>query len=165
LTNLHFKVEVPQKLRSFLENPTPIVNKYMKQADKLALTLLRESIKTNAPKGKTGKLRASIVIDLAERKVATNLVYGRAIELGHYAEAKPGHYLRFPGNAQRTGISVFPTTHFKGAKGYESLKGQWVSAVRFKKNPYFFRSINQNRQQVLEIYEEVFEKIKWEYHL
>ena len=135
MTKLHFKVEIPQKLRSLLENPTPFISATMKQADKLALTLLQESIKTNAPR-RTGALSRSIHIDLAERTVQTNLVYSRAIELGHYAEPR-GKFLHF----------------------VDGGKDVFLRFTRSKKQPYFFKSINQNRLQVLEIYDDTFKKL------
>ena len=157
MTKLNYRIEVSPKLRRLLENPTPLVKATMQRADKIALTILQESIKTNAPR-RSGKLARSIYIDLADRRVSSNLVYCRAIELGHFAQAKPGHYLRFAGAGQRTGY-VFPTMHYKGAKGYADLKGQWYSGVRFKKQPYFFKSINQNKQQIIQTYEDEFKSL------
>jgi hypothetical protein len=135
LTNLNFKIDVPQKLRAFLEYPDAFVDRTMKSADKLALTLLQATIKTNAPR-RSGNLSKSITVDLAERKISSNLVYSRAIELGHYAEPR-GKFLHFVSG----GKDVF------------------LRFTRAKKQPYFFKSINQNKQQVLEIYDEAFKKL------
>ena len=132
---LKFKVEVPQKLRRFLDNPTPFVTETMKQADKLALTLLQQSVKTNAPR-RSGQLSQSITVDLVNRKIFSNLVYARAIELGHYAEPR-GKFLHFVAG----GRDVF------------------LKFTRSKKNPYFFKTLNQNRLQVLEIYDDAFKKL------
>jgi len=151
-------IEMPERLRRFLENPTPAFTQTMKEANREVLTLLKQDISRAAPR-KSGKLSRGIEVNFAENKVYSKLVYSRAVELGHYAEAKPGHYLRFKGDAQRTGTWVFPTMHYKGKKGFESLRGQWYSGVRSRKQPYFFLTLHRDAQKINAIYDEAFGKI------
>ena len=133
---LNFKVEYPEKLKRFLDNPTPYINDTMRQADKLVLTLLQESIKTNAPR-KTGALAKSIEIRVSQRKVFTDLIYATAIEKGHYAEPIKGKYLHF----------------------VDAGKDVFLKFTRSKKKPFFFKSIRQNKLQILEIYDDAFKKL------
>ena len=133
---LNFKLEVPDRLRRYLANPTPYITDTMKKADKLALTLLQESIKTNAPR-KSGELSRSIKIDIDERKVFSDSVKGRAIELGHYAVPISGKYLHF----------------------IDKGKDVFLKFTRSKKQPFFFRSISQNKIQLMEIYDDAFKKL------
>lgn len=134
---LNFKLEVPDRLRRYLANPTPYITDTMKKADKLALTLLQESIKTNAPHRKSGQLSDSIKIDIGERKVFSDSIYGRAIELGHYAVPISGKYLHF----------------------IDRGKDVFLKFTRSKKQPFFFRSIDQNKDQLEEIYDDAFKKL------
>lgn len=133
---LNFKIEYPEKLRSFLANPTPYVNGTMRAADRLVLILLQESIKTNAPR-KTGALAKSIEVNVSQRKVFTNLVYATAIEKGHYAEPIKGKYLHF----------------------VDRGKDVFLKFTRSKKKPFFFKAISQNKLQILEIYDDAFTKL------
>ena len=154
---VNINVEVPERLKKFLANPTPYISGVMKAADKESLILLQRDIAAAAPK-KSGKMSRSVKYNLPLRKVYTESIYGRAVELGHYAEAKPGRHLRFRGNAQRTGY-VFPTKHYKGRKGFEDLKGQWYSAIRTQKQPYFFPTFHRDKVKILQIYDKAFERL------
>jgi hypothetical protein len=157
---LNVKLDVPQRLERYLANSTPYVEKTVKEADKEALTLLKREISAAAPKGKSKKLSSTITIDLAKRKIFSPLVYARAVELGHYAEAKPGHYLQFKDiKGLRGGGYVYPLMHYRGAKGYESLKGQWYSGVRTKKQPFFFKTYYENKLEIMEIYDKAFKRL------
>lgn len=141
---LNFKVDYPEKLRRFLDHPTPYINDTMRAADRLVLILLQESIKTNAPR-KTGTLAKSIEINVSQRKVFTNLFYARAIELGHYWPSK-----NYSGTTK--------LLHFIGMDK-EGHLDVFLKAIRIKKRPFFFRSISQNKLQILEIYDDAFKKL------
>ncbi|GAG16816.1 unnamed protein product, partial [marine sediment metagenome] len=82
---LDVRMEVPPHLVKFLKNPTPAMKNARDRADKRALFFIRDKIKEEAPKGKTGDLRESIKVDLKKKTVFSKGVYARAIELGHYA--------------------------------------------------------------------------------
>ncbi len=154
---LETRLEVPEKVKRLLRNPTPAINRILKKADKRALTFLQKEISKAAPRGKTGDLARSIEVDLIRRKITSSAVYARAVELGHYAEADEGKYLRFEGSGQRTGTHVYPTSHFRGTKG--TIFGQWVSAIRTEKQPYFFSTLSKNQVNIINIYEKEFRKL------
>ena len=75
------RIEVPQRLKKFLANPSPYVDKTIKDADKESLTILKTDIKAITHK-KSGKLAGSIQIDLMGRKVYSKSPYARAYQLG-----------------------------------------------------------------------------------
>lgn len=153
---LETRIEVPEKVKRFIRNPTPAITRTLRKADKGVLTLLKREISKAAPRGKSGKLARSIEIDIKRRKVFSTSVYARAIELGHYAEADPGKYLRFSGSSQRTGRWIFPTGHFRG-RG--TIAGQWVSFVRTKAQPFFFPTLDKNRLNIIKIYNKAFKRL------
>lgn len=132
-------VEIPYYLKKFLANPTPQIENARKAADKEVLDLLKTKISAAAPK-KSGKLSQSITVDLANRKVYSPLVYARAIELGHYAR---------PINTPK---KMF--LHFT-----DGGKEVFLKYVRIKKQPYFFKTIDENMLKIRDIYEKAFEGI------
>ncbi len=132
---LNMKVEVPDRLRKFLANPTPYVNQTMQGADKEALTLLKTDIAAKAPK-KSGKLAASITVDIANRKLFSPLVYARAIELGHYAVPK-GKYLHF----------------------VDRGKDVFLKFTRSRKQPFFFKTLHADKIKILDIYDKAFKRL------
>ena len=156
---LETRIEVPEKVKRFIRNPTPAITRTLRKADTTVLRFLQNEISKAAPRGRTSRLARSIEIDVKRRKVFSTSVYARAIELGHYAEARPGKFLRFLGTEQRTGVYVFPVGHFKGARGFEHLRGQFVSFVRTKKQPFFFLALARNRLNVIKIYNKAFKRL------
>lgn len=134
---ISFRTNVPKSLEMFLEYPTPMVTETMSRADKLALMLMQESAKTNIWHNRTGALKNSITIDVKNRKLTTDLIYASAQEKGHYAEPINAKMLHFTDQ----GKDVF--LHF----------------TRSKAHPFFFKALSQNKQQILEIYDEAFKKL------
>jgi len=132
---LDMKIDIPWKLKRFFENPTPYISATMKEADRDALTLLENEISKAAPK-KSGALSRSIDIDINARKVFTNSVYGRAVEIGHYAVPK-GKYLHF----------------------ISSGKDVFLKFTRSRKQPFFFKTMHANKIKILDIYDEAFKKL------
>ena len=136
---LDMRVEVPQRLKKFLANPTPVIKDIRDQADKDALVFLRDEIKQAAPR-KKGELAASVEVDLGKKNVFTMLAYARAVELGHYASPKytpKRMFLKFTS----LGRDVF------------------IKAVRTKKQPFFFPTLSRNRLKVIDIYEKAFARM------
>ncbi len=126
------RIEIPENFRKFLSNPSTKVNETMKRTSKLILTLLQESIKTNIWHNKTGKLRASIKTDMDKWMVIADIDYAAAQEKGHYAtpvNKKMLHYV-------------------------DAGKDVFLRFTRSKPQPYFFKSISQNKQQILEIFDD-----------
>ena len=137
---LDIKIQVPYKLQRFLNNPTPEIRSILRDADWKALVFLRSEIRDAAPKGKTGDLADSIEYDLDKRMLFSNLIYSRAIELGHYASPK------------NTPKKMF--LHFTDAG-----KEVFLRFVRTKKQPFFFKTLDRNRVKVIDIYEKAFAKM------
>lgn len=125
------RIEIPENLRQFLVNPTPKVDATMKKTTKLILTLLQESIKTNIWHNKSGKLKESIEVDIDKKMIFSNLVYATAQEKGHYAEPV-GKFLHF----------------------VDGGKDVFLRFTRSKPQPFFFKAISQNKQQILEIFDD-----------
>jgi len=142
---LDVRMEVPQHLKKFLKNPTPAMKNARKMADKRSLFFLREEISEEAPR-KRGDLANSIEVNLEKNNVYTMIAHARAVELGHFAEAKEGKYLRFSGASQRTGTWVFPTNRYKNTQA-------WGSFIRTEKQPFFFPTLSKNRLRLIDIYE------------
>jgi len=132
-------VQVPQRLKNFLANPSSRIDSIMKEADREALELLKKDISSAAPK-KSGKLSKSIDIDLSEKKVFSNLIYVRAIELGHFAEPV------------RTPKRMF--LHFTD-KGKEVF----LKYVRTRKQPFFFPTLSKDKVKIIDIYDKAFNKL------
>ncbi len=126
------RIEIPENLRQFLINPTPKVNATMKQATKSILTLLQESIKTNIWHSKTGKLKESIEIDIDKKMIFSNLVYATAQEKGHFATPIRAQMLHF----------------------VDGGKDIFLRFTRSKPQPFFFKAISQNKQQILEVFDD-----------
>ena len=136
---LNMRVEVPQRLKKFLANPTPVIKDIRNQADKTALIFLRDSIREAAPR-KKGELAASVEVDLGKKNVFSALAYARAVELGHYASPKytpKRMFLKFTS----LGRDVF------------------IKFVRTKKQPFFFPTLSKNRLKVIDIYEKAFARM------
>lgn len=146
---LDMRVEVPERLKKYLNNPTPFIKAARKDADKVALFFLRDEISSAAPRD-SGDLAGSIEVNLAKRNVFSKLVYSRAVELGHFAEAEPGKHLRFPG-ASQGGTYVFPTKR--------RADGTLGSFIRTKAQPFFFNTLSKNQLNVINIYERAFAKM------
>ena len=136
---LDFKVQVPYRLQRFLANPDPVMKAALDEADKAALTLLKTDVSRAAPKS-SGALAKSIDVNLRERKVFSNSVYARAIELGHYAEAT------------RTPKRMFLKFVSRGREVF-------LRYTRSKKQPYFFLTLHKDRIKVLDIYGKAFERM------
>ena len=62
LVQVNINVEVPERLKKFLANPTPYISGVMKAADKESLILVQRDIADAAPrkKGKLAKSSSSI---------------------------------------------------------------------------------------------------------
>lgn len=136
---LGVKINVPYRLQKLLKNPTPKVNEIMEKADKEVLEMLREDISRAAPH-KSGSLGRSIKINLKDRKVYSDSVYARAVELGHYAKpinTPKKMFLKFAG----TGGDVF------------------IRFVRTSKQPFFFPTLDKDRLKVRDIYDKAFDKL------
>ncbi len=129
------RVEIPENLRKFLVNPTPKVDATMKQATKLILILLQESAKSNIWHSKSGKLKESIEINLDKKMLFSNSVYAMAQEKGHYA------------TPQNTPKKMF-------LKFTDGGKDVFMRFTRSKKQPFFFKTISQNKQQILEVFDD-----------
>ncbi|MDD5013727.1 MAG: hypothetical protein PHW73_01320 [Atribacterota bacterium] len=133
---LDVKIDVPDKLKKFLANPTPQIDSAIKEADREAFTLLKNEISKAAPK-KSGNLAGSITIDLAKRKIFSPLIYARAVELGHYAEPVSGKYLHF----------------------IDKGKDVFLKFVRTKKQPFFFKTLHAEKVNIIEIYDKAFKRL------
>ena len=138
---LEVKIEVPERVKRLLRNPTPQITKAIRKADRIALPFLRKAIARAAPIGKTGDLSKSIEVNLASRRIFSNLPYARAVELGHYVEADSGKWLRFDGIGQRTGIHVF------------------LKSVRTEKQLFFFKTLSKHQIDIIRIYKKAFKKL------
>ena len=149
------RADIPPRLKKYLANPGPVVKDARGRADKDALILLRDGIKQAAPR-KKGGLAGSIEVDLAKKKVFSKLVYSRAVELGHFAEAEPGHHLRFPGTRQG-GAYVFPTKRYKGTRG--TTLGALGSFIRTEAQPFFFPTLPKKRFKLIDIYKKAFARM------
>ena len=133
---LTMRLELPGRLSNFLSRPEYYLTDTIKRADKLVFTLLQASIKTNAPR-KSGNLARSIDIDFVKRKVYSKAIYSRAVELGHYAEPKGPYLLKF----------------------IDKGKSVSLKSTRSKKQPYFFKAQSQNKQQIIQIYEDALHRL------
>ena len=130
------RIEVPEKLRRFLANPTPYVNQAMKEADKETLSLLKSDIVAVTHK-KTGELAGSIQIDLLGRKIFSNKVYAPAYELGHYA----------------TPVNV-KMLHF-----VDRGKDVFLKSTRSKPHVFFFKTLDKDRLKIHQIYDKAFDRM------
>jgi len=136
---LKIKVDMPDKLKMFLASPDRYINDTIKQADKDALTYLKENIARTAPR-KSGQLASSITTDFDKRKVYATAVYARAVELGHYAEPK--------------------NTPKKMFMKFGSGSGEvFVKFVRTKKQPYFFKALNNSWSKIRDIYQKAIRQL------
>ena len=133
---LETNVEVPERLRKFLANPTPFVNQAMSEADKEALSLLKVDIAAAAPK-KTGALSRSITVDTTQKKVFSPLIYARAVELGHYAEPVNRKMLHF----------------------VDKGKDVFLRFTRSRKRPYFFPTLHRDSLKIRQIYDKAFDRM------
>ena len=136
---LDMRVEVPQHLKKYLANPTPVIKDARDRADKDALVLLRDEIKQAAPR-KSGALADSIEVDLAKKNVFTKLTHARAVELGHYAE---------PRHTPKRMFLKFTTLS----------KDVFIKFARTTKQPFFFPTLSKNRLKVIDIYEKAFARM------
>jgi len=139
VTTVNVKIDVPDRLRRFLENPTPLVKETIKEADEDVLNLLKKDISKAAPQ-KTGKLAHSIDVDFQDKRVFSDLVYARAVELGHYAKAK------------HTPARMF-------LKFTDMGRDIFMRGIRTKKQPYFFKTLKTDRKKIIEIYDKAFDKL------
>ena len=133
------RIEVPQRLKKFLANPSSYVDKTMKDADKEALTTLKTDIKTITHK-KSGKLAGSIQIDLMGRKVYSKSPYSRAYQLGHYAVPV------------RTPKRMFLKFVSRG-------KEVFIKFARTKKQRFFFETLDKDRRKIVDIYDKAFKRL------
>jgi len=133
------RIEVPQRLKKFLANPSPYVDKTMKDADKESLTILKTDIKAITHKV-SGRLAGSIQIDLMGRKVYSRHPAARAYQLGHYAVPK------------NTPKKMFLKFVSRG-------KEVFIRYVRTKANPFFFETLDKDRRKVVDIYDRAFKKL------
>ena len=130
------RIEVPEKLRRFLANPTPYVNQAMQEADKQTLSLLKSDIVSVTTK-KSGALAGSITIDLLGRKIFSNKVYAPAYELGHYATPKNVKMLHF----------------------VDRGKDVFLKSTRSKPHVFFFKTLDKNRLKIHQIYDKAFDRL------
>lgn len=133
------KIEVPQRLKKFLANPTPYIDQTMKTADKETLTTLKTDIKAITHK-KSGKLAGSVQVDLLGRKVYSRSPYAKAYQLGHYAV--PRHT---------------PKRMF--LKFTDMGKEVFIKFVRTKRKPFFFETLNRDRIKIINIYDKAFKRL------
>ena len=131
-------IEVPEKLKRFLANPTPQIDSTMKQADKETLSLLKTDI-VNIVHKKTGALANSVTVDLFGRKIYSNLPYSAAYELGHYARPKGGRKF----------------LHFVNEQG----KDVFMKFTRSRPNVFFFKTLDKDRLRIRQIYDSAFDRM------
>ena len=133
------RIDVPQRLRSFLVNPTPYFDQTVKEADKEALTTLKTKVQSITHR-RSGRLANSIQVDLLNRKVYSKHPAARAYQLGHYAKPK------------NTPKKMF--LHFTD-KGKEVF----IKSVRTKRQKFFFETLDENRAKVISIYDKAFKRL------
>jgi hypothetical protein len=136
-TNAPFKIKMimPAKLKKFLDSPDPFIQGTMKEANKDVRQLLKKKISEAAPK-RSGNLSNSIEESETGNKVFTKSVYGRAVEMGHYAEPR-GKFLHF----------------------VDGGKDVFIKFTRTRKHPYFFLAADRARLDALDIYDKAYKKL------
>lgn len=138
MVELSIKMDVPPRLKKWLDNSGPYYKKYLEKADGRALKHLKEAIGRNpkTPK-KSGDMARSFQADVRNRKLFSTLPKAAAHEKGAYITPKRAKLLHWVDN----GKDIF------------------AKVVRLKATHYVESTVNQEEKRVAEIYSKTFREM------